>query len=79
VVLDGFDVMMTNGPTGGSISDLVKKNTVIVSTDQVAADSYGLSLLGMNREDLPYIGMAEKAGVGTADYKLLKPLFDSEV
>lgn len=79
VILDGFDVMMTNGPTGGSISDLVKKNTIIASTDQVAADSYGLSLLGMKKEDLPYIEMAEKAGAGISAYESLKPLFFSEV
>lgn len=79
VILDGFDVMMTNGPTGGSVSDLVRKNTIIASTDQVAADSYGLSLLGMNRKDLPYIHMAEKTGAGISDYESLKPLFHSEV
>ncbi len=79
VILDGFNVMMTNGPTGGSLSDLKQKNTIIASTDQVAADSYGATLLGMGSGDLPYIGKAEKAGAGTADYKTLKPLFSREV
>ncbi len=79
VVLDGFNVMMTNGPTGGSLSDLKQKNTIIASTDQVAADSYGATLLDMRNGDLPYIGKAERAGVGTADYNSLKPLFSREV
>jgi hypothetical protein len=28
----------------------------------------------MKVSDLPYLAKAEKAGVGTADYELLKPL-----
>jgi len=78
VVLDGFFVMVTNGPTGGSTSDLKQRNTIIVSTNQVAADSYGASLLSMKIEDLPYLTMAEKAQAGTTDYKSLKPLFYNE-
>jgi uncharacterized protein (DUF362 family) len=74
VILDGTEVMMTNGPTGGSISDLKRVNTLIASTDCVAADSYGCGLLDMKVSDLPYLAKAEKAGAGTADYESLKPL-----
>jgi len=74
VVLDGTVSMMTNGPTGGSLSDLKQTDTMIVSTDQVAADAYGATLLDRNPGELPYIGKAEAAGVGTADYRSLKPL-----
>ncbi len=78
VILDGFDVMMNNGPTGGSLSDLQQKNTIIASTDQVAADSLGATLLGLKVKDLPYLTMAEKTGAGTTNYKSLKPLRYSE-
>jgi uncharacterized protein (DUF362 family) len=74
VILDGTEVMITNGPTGGSISDLRRANTLIASTDCVAADSYGCGLLDMKVSDLPYLAKAEKAGAGTADYESLKPL-----
>ncbi|MEA2114801.1 MAG: DUF362 domain-containing protein [Thermodesulfobacteriota bacterium] len=74
VILDGTDVMMSNGPTGGSISDLRQTDTVIVSCDQVAADAYGASLLGMKVRDLPYLALAEKAGLGTSDYTSLQPI-----
>jgi uncharacterized protein (DUF362 family) len=74
VILDGTEVMMTNGPTGGSTSDLRRANTLIASTDCVAADSYGCGLLDMKVSDLPYLAKAEKAGAGTADYESLKPL-----
>ena len=73
VILDGTDSMMTNGPTGGSLSDLKQTNTMIVSTDQVAADAFGATLLGKTAHELTYITKAEAMGVGTADYQSLKP------
>ena len=74
VILDGTMSMMTNGPTGGSLSDLKQTNTMIVGTDQVAVDSFGATLLNRRSNDLPFIGMAEAAGLGTADYRSLKPV-----
>jgi len=75
VILDGIEVMMTNGPTGGSVSDLRRADTLIASCDQVAADSYGCRLLNLDVSDLPYLTKAEKAGAGTTDYESLKPRF----
>lgn len=74
VVLDGTEVMVTNGPTGGSVSDLKRANTMIVSTDCVAADAYGCGLLDLEVTDLPYLAKAESAGAGIIDYQLLKPI-----
>lgn len=75
VILDGTEVMITNGPTGGSLSDLRRANTLIASTDMVAADSYGCSLLDLKVSDLPYLAKAQKAEVGTTNYQSLKPIF----
>jgi uncharacterized protein (DUF362 family) len=72
-VLDGTVSMITNGPTGGSLADLKETGTMIISTDPVAADAVGVELLGRTLADVPYISMAEKAGAGQADYRLLKP------
>jgi len=77
VILDATSTMMTNGPTGGSLSDLKNTNTMIVSTDQVAADAFGASLLGRSLDQLPFIGKAETAGIGTADYLNLNPVMTS--
>ena len=77
VILDATTSMMTNGPTGGSLSDLKNTNTMIVSTDQVAADAFGASLLGRSLDELPFIGKAEAAGIGTADYQKLNPVMAS--
>lgn len=73
VVLDGVTTMMRNGPTGGSLSDLKQTNTLIVSTDQVAADAFGATLLERRAQDLPFIAKAQEAGMGTADWESLHP------
>jgi uncharacterized protein (DUF362 family) len=74
VVLDGTTTMMTNGPTGGSLADLKQTNTMIVSTDQVAADACGATLLGLTAADLPFITRAAAAGIGTTDFESLRPI-----
>jgi len=79
VILDGTTTMMTNGPTGGSLSDLKATNTLIVSADQVAADAVGATLLGKTVSDLPFILKAVEAGVGTADVESLRPVRASAV
>ena len=76
VILDGTTTMMSNGPTGGSFDDLKQTNTMIVSTDQVAADAFGATLLGKNAAALPFIAKAAAAGRGTADYESLNPARD---
>jgi uncharacterized protein (DUF362 family) len=78
VVLDGTTSMMTNGPTGGSLSDLKDTHTMIVSTDQVAADAFGATLLDKTASDLAYIAKAEAIGLGTADYRSLNPIMIPE-
>jgi uncharacterized protein (DUF362 family) len=74
VILDGTTTMMRNGPTGGSLDDLAATNTMIVSTDPVAADAFGATLLGKTAADLPYLGLAAAAGRGTTDNESLKPV-----
>lgn len=76
VILDGTATMISNGPTGGSLEDLKATNTMIVSTDQVAADAFGATLLGKTAASLTFIGKAAAAGLGTADYESLNPARD---
>jgi uncharacterized protein (DUF362 family) len=74
VVLDGTQSMMTNGPTGGSLADLKDTRTLIVSTDAVAADASGSTLLGKTFRDLPYLVRAAELGLGTTDFESLHPI-----
>ncbi len=77
VVLDGITTMMRNGPTGGSLSDLKETRTMIVSTDQVAADAFGATLLDKAVDELVFIKKAEALGLGTADFQSLNPVMES--
>jgi uncharacterized protein (DUF362 family) len=73
VVLDATTAMLTNGPTGGSISDLKPVNTMVVGTDQVAVDAFGATLLDKQAGDLGYIAKAAALGLGTEDWRSLSP------
>jgi uncharacterized protein (DUF362 family) len=75
VILDATEIMVSNGPTGGSASDLKQTNMMIAACDQVAADSFGATLLNMKPADLPYLLKAESLGIGTTDYQSLKPIY----
>ena len=72
VVLDGTVSMMSNGPTGGSLSDLKPTETMIVGTDQVAVDAFGAELLDRTVDSLPFIAMAESAGVGSRTAEIIE-------
>lgn len=74
VVLDGTASMMANGPTGGSIADLKPTHTMVVSTDGIAADAFGATLLDKTHRDLPYIARASERGLGTLDFESLHPV-----
>lgn len=70
VVLDGMNVLMKNGPTGGRLSDVKQMGTVVAGTDMVAVDSYGYTnLLGRDIAGLTYIHKANDRGLGNMNWK----------
>ncbi|MCC6525795.1 MAG: DUF362 domain-containing protein [Polyangiaceae bacterium] len=71
-VLDATRVLVRNGPQGGNISDAKDLFTIVASTDQVAADAYGCGLIGVRREDLPYLRMGQERGLGTTSWETLR-------
>jgi uncharacterized protein (DUF362 family) len=70
-VIDAVRILTKNGPTGGYLSDVQKKDTVIASRDVVAADSLATSLFGMKPENLGYIRIATSMGLGRSDLQNL--------
>jgi uncharacterized protein (DUF362 family) len=72
VVVDAMRVLVRNGPQGGNIDDTRVMNTVIASVDQVAADSFGCTLIGQHRDNLPYLKMGHERGLGTMFYENLR-------
>ena len=73
-VLDGTRVLMANGPSGGSLDDVKQMNVVAASSDEVAIDAFGATLLDRRPEEIAFIGLAEQKGLGTADYRSLDPV-----
>ncbi|HEA69076.1 MAG TPA: DUF362 domain-containing protein [Desulfobacterales bacterium] len=70
-LIDAIRIMTRNGPSGGSTSDIVKKNTLILSDDPVAADAKASLLFGKRPQDIGYIRLAKKWGLGTHDFSKL--------
>jgi uncharacterized protein (DUF362 family) len=70
VILDGMNVLMSNGPTGGRLSDVKQMNTIIAGTDMVAVDSYGYThLLERDLAELTYIHKAHDRGLGNKNWQ----------
>ena len=72
IVIDAVRILMDHGPTGGSLDDVKKMDTLIASTDVVAADSYATTLFGLKPDDLAYIQTASEMGLGRSDLGSLR-------
>jgi len=70
-LIDATRIMAKNGPSGGSTSDVVAKNTLILSDDPVAADAKAALLFGRKPQNIGYIKLANKRGLGTHDFSKL--------
>lgn len=68
-IVDGYRVLIRNGPQGGSLSDTLLQRTIIVGVDQVAVDIEGAKLIGKDPFDLPYIELALTMGLGKKELK----------
>ena len=70
VILDGMNVLMSNGPTGGRLSDVKPMNTIVAGTDMVAVDAYGYThLLERDLAELTYIHKAHDRGLGNKNWE----------
>jgi uncharacterized protein (DUF362 family) len=67
VVVDAVRILTNNGPQGGDLGDVQKLDTVIATTDVVAADAYASTLFGYKPDYLKYVRVAAQRGLGTAD------------
>lgn len=71
-VVDAIRILTKHGPSGGNLNDVKKLDTLIVSPDIVAADSYATTLFGLQPDDIEYITAAAKMGLGNKDLKSLR-------
>jgi uncharacterized protein (DUF362 family) len=70
-LIDATRIMISNGPSGGSPSDVAVKNTLILSNDQVAADAKAAALFGYDPGEIGFIHFGQKWGLGTYDSQKL--------
>ncbi len=70
-VIDAVRILVAHGPTGGDLGDVRKLDTIIVSPDIVAADSYATGLFGLKPDDISCIPAASAMGLGSSDIRNL--------
>ncbi|RPI00903.1 MAG: DUF362 domain-containing protein [Calditrichaeota bacterium] len=64
-LIDGYRILIANGPSGGSIADVKLTKTLIASADIVAADAVAAELLfDVKAQDLLYLRNAFDRGLG---------------
>ena len=66
-IVDATRILVANGPQGGRLEDVRVLDTLIASTDIVAADAYASTLFGFRPEQISTIATAAKRGLGTMD------------
>jgi len=75
-MLDCYRVLLRNGPTGGNLEDVVLHKTLVAGTDPVALDAYvAKAYWNLDADALPYLKMAEKRGLGRADFEHVRTKF----
>jgi uncharacterized protein (DUF362 family) len=71
-VVDAVRMLMDHGPTGGDLNDVKQMDTVIVSPDIVAADSFAATLFGVQPDQLGYVRAGTAMGLGRSDLENLR-------
>ena len=68
-VVDATRVLMQDGPTGGSFSNVKTCDSIICTTDQVAGDSRACEFLGRSAHEINHVVLAAEQGLGKIDYR----------
>lgn len=66
-LIDATRMLLRNGPQGGNVKDVQIADTVIASTDPVAADAYATTLFGLKPDEIDSTVAAYTMGLGEMD------------
>ena len=66
-IIDGYRVMVKNGPKGVTAADSVVRKTLVISKDIVAADAAAVKIFGAEPADIPHIRIGAEMGLGKMD------------
>jgi uncharacterized protein (DUF362 family) len=68
-LIDAYRVLIRNGPTGGSLADVLLKKTLVAGTDPVALDAYvAKAYWDIEPSQLRYLKLAQDRGLGRMDF-----------
>lgn len=73
-LIDATRVMVRNGPSGGSPSDVAIMNRLILSNDPVAADARAARLFDLAPESVGFITIGRQQGLGVDDTAISRQL-----
>ncbi len=71
-VIDATRILLRNGPQGGDIKDVKVRDTLIASTDPVAADAYATTLFDLKPDAIESTVAAYKMGLGEMNIKKMR-------
>jgi uncharacterized protein (DUF362 family) len=72
-VIDGYRVLLRNGPSGGNLEDVALKKTLMAGTDPVALDACAAKTWwNLGVEELLYLQLAAGRGLGNPRFETLK-------
>jgi uncharacterized protein (DUF362 family) len=71
-IIDATRILLRNGPTGGNLEDVKVLDTLVASTDTVAADAYATTLFDMKPEEIVATVAAAHLGLGEMDLSKLR-------
>jgi len=75
-VIDGYQGMQGNGPTGGTP---VEHRVAVVSPNWFAADRVAVELMGIDFADIGYLNYCARAGIGEPDVSKIEVIGESIV
>ncbi len=68
-IVDATRILMRNGPKGGNLDDVKVLDTLVATTDPVAADAYATTLFGWEPDRVGSTVAAYEMGLGEMDLK----------
>ena len=72
-LIDAYRVLIRNGPTGGSLADVLLKKTLVAGTDPVALDAYvAKAYWDLDPHQLRYLQLAQERGLGKMDFAAVR-------
>ncbi|NQT26132.1 DUF362 domain-containing protein [candidate division KSB1 bacterium] len=71
-ILDAYRMLLRNGPSGGNLADVALTKTLIVGTDPIAVDAYGVTLFKQAPESKAFLTIGNKRGLGQIDLNKIK-------